>query len=187
MAKSCLFAHRALWHLKLEPAARDVDHVPVLDICWSGSLAANRRPKVNCLGTLYPIDYASQVNTARASVVTHSAGAHDRLVHSGRAIKSDWARSVGKSGYDHSCPAVLQRDQHFVVFKLAFIVADKFMLKIDLPLARPRALADTRQPHLAVSAHFLRLVRDGLVRIGNLDHISGREPYSCVRTGRIRQ
>jgi hypothetical protein len=31
------------------------------------------------------------------------------------------------------------------------------------------------------------LIRDGLVGIGSLDHISGRKSYRCFRTWRIRQ
>ena len=61
------------------------------------------------------------------------------------------------------------------------------MLKIDNPLTGRRDFAEERQAHLAIPSNFLRLIRDALVGIGNLDHISGREPYGCVRTWRIRQ
>ena len=124
------------------------------------------RPKINGLRALFSVDYASQMNIARASIVTHSARFHNRLVHSRRAIKSVYARLIGKSGHGHGCRAVLQRDQHFVVIKLAFIAADELMLKIDNPLAGSRDFADKRQTHLAVPANFLRLIRDGLVGIG---------------------
>ena len=109
------------------------------------------------------------MNTAGASIVTHSARFHNRLVHSRRAIERVYARFIGKSGHGHGCRAVLQCDQHFAVFKLPFIAADEFMLKIDNSLAGSRDLADERQTHLAVSANFLRLIRDTLVGIGDLD------------------
>src|SRR6266542_6850136 len=97
------------------------------------------------------------------------------------------ARSVGKSRHDDGCRTVLQRHQHFVVFKLPFVATDEFMLKIDNSVAGNCDFADERQTHLAVSANFLRLIRDSLIGVGNLDHISGREPYWCFRTWRIRQ
>src|SRR5439155_21075638 len=61
------------------------------------------------------------------------------------------------------------------------------MLKIDNSLSGSRYFADERQTYLAVSANFLRLIRGGLVGIGSLDHISGREPHRRSRTRRIRQ
>src|SRR6266404_4201876 len=143
MAKSCLQVAPGR-HVNSKQAARDVNHVPILDIFWSYWLTVNGRPKVNRLGTLYPIDYASQMNTACASIVTHSTGAHNRLVYSSRAIKIDRAGFVDKSRHDYRCPAVLQRDQHFVVFKLPFVAARDFMLKIDNPLAGRRDFADKR-------------------------------------------
>src|ERR1043166_2277821 len=98
MARSRLFAHRALrGNSKLEPAARDIDHVSVLDIFWFDRFAMNGRPKVNGLGTLFSINYASQMNITRASIITHSAGTHDRLVHSGRTIECDRTGSIRKS------------------------------------------------------------------------------------------
>src|SRR5438105_1655374 len=174
-------------YLTSKPAARDIDHVPVLDILWFRRRAVNSWPKINGLGALFPVDYASQMNIAGASVVTHSARFHNRLVNSRRPIKSYSARSVGKSGHGHGCRAVLQRDQHFAVFKLPFVAADEFMLKIDNSLTGSRDFANERQTHLAVSANFLRLIWNAFVGIGNLDHISGREPYRCFRTWRIRQ
>src|SRR5258705_6629846 len=61
------------------------------------------------------------------------------------------------------------------------------MLKIHQPLVGSCHFADERKTHLAVSANFLRLIRDTLVGIGNLDCVSGREPYRCFGTWRIRQ
>src|SRR5438876_11133798 len=87
-----------------------------------------------------------------------------------------------RSRHDAACHAVLQLDQHFAVFKLRFVAADKLMLKIDNPLAGSRDFADERQTHLAVPANFLRLIRDALIGIGNLDHISGRKSYRCLWT-----
>src|SRR4026208_1057873 len=69
MVKSCLFASRALPHLKSKQAARDVDHVPVLDIFWIDRFAANGGSKVNGLGALFSIDYASQMNIAPPSII----------------------------------------------------------------------------------------------------------------------
>src|SRR5438876_6067808 len=186
MAKSCLQVAPGR-HVNSKQAARDVNHVPILDIFWSYWLTVNGRPKVNGLTKLFAVNYASQMNIARTPIVTYSAGYHNRLVHSRRAIKIERTRSIGKSGHDHGCDAVLQRDQHFAVFKLRFVAADKLMLKIDNPLAGSRHLADERQTHLAVPANFLRLIRYALVGIGNLDCIPGSEPYSCFRAWRIRQ
>src|SRR5436189_1846339 len=169
-------------HVKSKQAARDVDHVPVLDIFWVDRLAPNSWPKINGFGALYSVDYASQMNIAGAAIVTHSTRLHNRLIHSRRAIESIYARFIGKSGHGHGCGAGLQCDQHFAVFKLRFVAADKLILKIDNPLAGSRDFADERQTHLTVSANFLRLIRDGLIGIGNLDHISGREPIRCFRT-----
>src|SRR5438874_10661211 len=186
MAKSCLQVAPGR-HVNSKQAARDVNHVPILDIFWSYWLTVNGRPKVNGLTKLFAVNYASQMNIARTPIVTYSAGYHNRLVHSRRAIKIERARSVGKSRHDHGCQAVLQRDQHFVVFKLSFVAADEFILKIDNPLASRRDFPDKRQTHRAVPANFLRLVRDALVGIGNLDRISGRKSYRCPGTWRIGQ
>src|SRR5262249_3786450 len=139
------------------------------------------------LRMLYPIDYASEVNIAWASIVAYPAGLHDRLVHRGRAVKTDRTRFVGKSGHGHGCHAVLQRDQHFVVFELPFVAADELILKIDYPLVGGRDFADKRETHLAVSANFLRLVGDALVSIGNFDHISGSKSHSGPGPWRVRQ
>jgi hypothetical protein len=174
-------------HIRSKQAARDVDHVPVLDIFWSYRLTVNSRPKVNRLGKLFTIDYARQMNIARAAVVTYSARLHNRLVHSRRAIKRVYARFIGKPGHGHGCLAVLQRDQHFIVIELAVVAADELILKIDDPFAGSCQFADKRETHLAVPANFLRLVRDALVGIGNLDHISGRKSYCSMRSWRIRQ
>src|SRR5207248_11407753 len=137
-------------HIKLEPAARYVDHVAVLDIRWFCRLAANSRPKINGLCALYTVNHTRQMNIARASIVTHSACFHDSLVHSGRAIENDWARLISKAGDDHRGRAVLQRNQHFVVVDLPFVAADELMLKIDNSLAGSRDFADKRQTQLAV-------------------------------------
>src|SRR4030095_822002 len=110
--------------------------------CW---FAANSRPKVNGLTTLYTVDYASQMNIAGAAIVTHPARLHNRLVHSRRAIKRDCARLISKPCYGHSCRAVLQGHQHFVAFKLPFIAANELMLKIDNSLAGSRYFPDERQ------------------------------------------
>src|SRR5207249_10541788 len=185
IAKSCLLQIAPC--LKSKPAARDVDHVAILDILWSRRPAVNGWPKINGLSALFSVDYASQMNIAGASVVTHSARFHNRLVHSRRPIKNNSARSVGKPGHNYRCRTVFQRDQHFTVFKLPFVVVDKFMLKIDRPLAGSRDFADKRETHLAVSANSLRLIGNAFVGIGNLDHISGREPYWYFRTWRIQQ
>src|SRR5215510_11220928 len=167
MAKSCLQVAPCR-HVNSKQAARDVNHVSVLDIFWSYWLAANGWAKINGLRMLYPIDYASEVNIAWASIVAYPAGLHDRLVHRGRSVKTDRTRFVGKSGYGHGCHAVLQRDQHFVVFELPFVAADELILKIDYPLVGGRDFADKRETHLAVPANFLRLVWDALFSIGNL-------------------
>src|SRR6266699_6711298 len=103
MAKSCLLQIAPCRHLKSKPAARDVDHVPVLDIFWFRRLAANGRFKVKGLGALFSVDYASQMNIAQASIVTHSTRFHNRLEHSRRAIKREFCRFINKSGYDHVC------------------------------------------------------------------------------------
>src|SRR5882724_12725539 len=126
-----MFESRASRHVNSKQAARDVNHVPVLDIFWFSRRAANSRPKVNGLGTLFSVDYASQMNIAGAAVVTYSARLHNRLVNSRRPIKTYYARLIGKSGHGHGCRAVFQRDQHFAIFKLPFVAADELMLKID--------------------------------------------------------
>src|SRR5262249_19301727 len=95
--------------------------------------------------------------------------------------------SIGKSRHDHRSSAVLQGDQHFAVIKFTFVAADELMLKIDWPLASRGDLSDKRQTYLAVHANSLRLIRDALVRIGNLDYISGRKSYRRPGTRRIRQ
>src|SRR6266516_1366668 len=169
------------------PAVSDVDHVPVLDIFRFCRVAANGRFKAKGLGALFSVDYASQVNIAQASIVTHSTSFHNRLVHSRRAIKLEFGGFINKSGHDHACRTTLQCDQHSARFKLRFVEADELILKINDPLAGSRHLADEWQTHLAVPANFLRLIRNGLVGIGNLERISGREPYHCFRTWRIRQ
>src|SRR5882724_8957943 len=186
MAKTCLQV-TPYRPANSKQATRDVDHVAVLDIRWFCRLAANSRPKVNRLTALFTVDYASQMNIAGAAIVTHTTGLHNRLVHRRRAIERVCSRLIGKSCYGHSCRAVLQGHQHFVAFKLPFIAADELMLKIDNSLAGSRYFADERQTYLAVSANFLRLIRDGLIGIGSLDHISGREPHRCFRTWRIGQ
>src|SRR5258705_4669636 len=71
MAKSCLQVAPSR-PANSKQAARDVDHVPVLDIFWVDRLAANSWPKVNGLGALYSVDYASQMNIAGAAIVTYS-------------------------------------------------------------------------------------------------------------------
>src|SRR5262249_4770222 len=129
---------------KSKQAARDVDYVAVLDIFWFRWLAANTRPKINPLGKLFAIDYTRQMNIARASVVTHSACFHNRLVHRRRTVKRVCARFIGKSGNGRVSRAVLQRYQRFGVLKLAVVSADYFILKIDNPLAGCRAFADKR-------------------------------------------
>ena len=121
----------------IEAAAPDVDHVAILDILSSYWLTVNHRPKVDGLATLFAIDYTSQMNIARASIVTHTTRLHNRLVHRRRPIKRVYARLIGKPGHGHGCRAVFQRDQHFRVIKLAFIATDELMLKIDNPLAAP--------------------------------------------------
>ena len=87
MAKSCLQVAPCR-HLKSKQAARDVDHVAVLDILWSYWLTVNGRPKVNGLAALFSVDYASQMNIADASIVTYSARLHNRLVHGRWPIKT---------------------------------------------------------------------------------------------------
>ena len=61
------------------------------------------------------------------------------------------------------------------------------MLKIHNSLACSRHLADERHAHLAVPANLLRLIQIALLGKGNLDGISGGEPYRCFRARRIRQ
>ena len=172
---------------KSKEAARDVNYVPVLNIFWFRWVAVNGRLKVKGLGALFTVDYASEMNIIRAPIVARSACFHNHLIHRRRAIESVYGRLIGKPCHGHACRAVLQRHQHFVVIKLPFVAANKLMLKIDNPLTGRRDFADERQAHLAVPSNFLRLIRDGLVGIGNLDRISGRKPYGCVRTWRIRQ
>src|SRR5438552_11474977 len=134
MAKSCLQVAPGR-HVNSKQAARDVNHVPILDIFWSYRLTVNGRPKVNGLTKLFAVNYASQMNIARTPIVTYSAGYHHRLVHSRRAIKIERARSIGKSGHEHGCQAVLQRDQHIVVFKLSFVASYELTFKINRSLA----------------------------------------------------
>src|SRR5437667_12625047 len=95
-------------------AARDVDHVAVLNILWFRRVAVNRRPKVNGLGALFAVDYASEMNVARASVVTYSTRLHNSLIRRGRAIERIYARLIGKPEPGHGCRDVLQRHQRFV-------------------------------------------------------------------------
>src|SRR4029079_2406603 len=182
-----MFASRALPAANSKQATRNVDHVAVLDVCWCCCLAANSRPKVNRFTTLYTVDDASKMDVAGAAIVTRTSSLHNCLVHRRRAIEGVCTRLIGKACHGHSCRAVLQRHQNFVVFKLPSITADDLMLKIDNSLAGSCDFADKRQAYLAVSANFLRLIRNGLVGIGSLDHIPGRKPYRCFRTGRIRQ
>src|SRR5437762_807646 len=164
-----MFASRApCRHVTSKQAARDVDHVPVLDIFWFGRLAADTRPKVNHFCTLFTVDYASQMNIARTSIVAHSARFHNRLVHSRRAIKRVNGRFIGKSGHCYRCQTALQCYQHFVVFKLPFVAADELILKIDSPFAGGRHFADQRETYLAVPPNFLRLIRDALVGMETL-------------------
>src|SRR6266699_1981791 len=155
MAKSCLLQIAPCRHLKSKPAARDVDHVPVLDIFWFRRLAANGRFKVKGLGALFSVDYASQMNIAQASIVTHATRFHNCLERSRRAIKREFARFIGKSRDGHTYITALQRDHQSTVFKLVFVEADELILKIDNPLAGSRHLADERKTHLACSANFL--------------------------------
>src|SRR5436190_12694740 len=99
MARSC---GRALpGTSKSKQAARDVDHVPILNVFWYCRLAMNIRAKVNRLRALHSVDDASQMNIAQAAIVTDSARLHNRLIHSGRAIKRNFARISGESRYDH--------------------------------------------------------------------------------------
>src|SRR4030095_9538378 len=91
-----------------EPAARDVDPVSVLDIFWIDRFTVNGGSKVNGFGSLFSVNYACQVNIAQASIVTHPARFHDRLVHRRWAIKINFTRLISKSGYDHGRRTTLQ-------------------------------------------------------------------------------
>src|SRR5947199_8940025 len=84
-------------HIRSKQAAREVDHVSVLNIFWVGRLATNIRPKINRLRALHSVDYASEMNIAQASIITHSARLHNCLVHSRRAINRNFARINGES------------------------------------------------------------------------------------------
>src|SRR4029453_1495569 len=151
MAESCLVAScTPAGTSESKPAARDVDHVSVLNIFGCCGFAVNGRPKVNGFGALYSIDYTSQMNIAQASIVTHSARVHDRLVHSLRTIKINFARLIGKSSHDDGSRTFLQCDHPLGIIKFPFVAADELLLKIDNPLACSRHLADERQTYLAV-------------------------------------
>src|SRR6266566_4331324 len=113
---------------KSKPAARNVDHVPVLDIFWYRRVAANGRFKVKGLGALFSVDYASQMNIAQAPIVTRSTRFHNRLEHSRRAIKRQFARFSGKSGDGHTYNTALQCDHQIAVFKFVFVEADELIL-----------------------------------------------------------
>src|SRR5262249_36496580 len=145
-------------HLKLEPAARDIDHVPILDIFWSYWLTVNGWSKIDGLSALHPVNYASETNIAGAPIITHPAGFHNHLVHSRGAVKGVCGWFIGKSGYGHSRRAVLQCDQHFAVVELALVAADQLMLKIDDSPASSCYFADEQEAHLPVPAHFLYLI-----------------------------
>src|SRR5512133_1652409 len=84
MARSC---GRALPHLKSKQAARDVDHVSVLDIFWVDRVASNAWPKINRLRSLNSVDYASEMNVAEASIISYSARLHNCLVNGRWALK----------------------------------------------------------------------------------------------------
>src|SRR5437660_5801900 len=145
-------------HVRSKQAAREVDHVPVLDIFWIDRLAANTRAKINRLRTLHSVDYASEMNIAQASIVSDTARLHNRLIHSRRTIKRNFARISGESRYDHGCRTVLQRDQHLGVFKVLIVAMDKLSLEVDDPLAGSGHFPKERQTYLAVPANFLRLI-----------------------------
>src|SRR5439155_23679693 len=147
----------------------------------------NSGPKVNPLGALHSVDYASEMNFAQASIVSDSARLHNRLIHSRRTIKRNFARISGESRYDHGCRTVLQRDQHLGVFKVLIVAMDKLSLEVDDPLAGSGHFPKERQTYLAVPANFLRLIQIAFFSKRKLEHISGREPHGCIRTWRIRQ
>src|SRR5204863_7335336 len=98
MAKSCLQVAPSR-PANSKQAARDVDHVAVLNIFWFRRVAANRRPKVNGLGALFAVDYASQMNIAPASIVTDSTRLHNCLIHRRRASERVYARLIVKPGH----------------------------------------------------------------------------------------
>ena len=129
----------------------------------------NGRPKINDFGALFSVNHASQVNIAQAPIVSCPTRFHNHLVHRLRAIKINFAWFMGKPGHDHVTRPALQRDEHFIVFNLALVAVDQLILKIHQPLASSCHFADERKTHLAISANFLRLIRDTLVGIGNLD------------------
>ena len=95
----------------------------------------NTGPKINGFSKLYPVDDASQMNIARASVVTHPTRCHDRLIHGRRAIKRDCARSIGESRHDHGAQTGVQRDQYLGIVEVLVVALGQLMLEIDNPLA----------------------------------------------------
>src|SRR6267378_2461313 len=137
MAKSCLQVAPCR-HVRLKQAARDVDHVPVLNIFWVGRLATNIRPKINGFSKLYSVDYASEVNVAEASIVSYPARCHNSLIHSRWAIKRNLARISGESRHDDGGQAVVHCDQHLGIIKIVVVAVDQFTLQIDNPPASCR-------------------------------------------------
>src|SRR5215475_4045355 len=96
MAKSCLQV-APCWHIRSKQAARNIDHVSVLDILWVDRFAMNTWPKINSLSALDAVDDTSQMNIACASIITYAARFHNRLVYSRGAIKRDCAGFIGES------------------------------------------------------------------------------------------
>src|SRR5437763_935261 len=127
------------------------------------------------------------MNVAQASIVSDSARLHNGLIHSRRAIKRNFARISGESRDDHGPRTVLQRDQHLGVFKVLVVAMDKLSLEVDDPLTGSGHFPKERQTYLPVPANFLRLIQIAFFSKWKLDDVSGGEPYSCVRTWRIRQ
>ena len=84
-------------------------------------------------------------------------------------------------------PPALQCDQNLGIIEAPFIAAHELMLKIDDPFTSSLYFTDQRQTNLAVPANFFRLVQIGVFGKGNLDRISGGEPYSSVWAWWIRQ
>src|SRR5882724_4853301 len=144
MAKSCLQVAPCR-HVRSKQAARDVDHVPVLNIFWVSRLATNIRPKINRLRALHSVDYASEVNVAEASIVTYPARCHNSLIHSRWAIKRNLARISGESRHDDSGQTVLQCDQHLGIIKVLVVAARELMLEITNPFAGSGHLSKVRQ------------------------------------------
>src|SRR5437016_5621343 len=92
------------------------------------------------------------MNIAEASIITHSARLHNRLIHSRRASKRTFARISDASRYDHGCRTVLQRAQHLGAMALIFVAADKLSLAVDDPLTGSGHVPKRRQADLPVSA-----------------------------------